>query len=123
MLAIPHLSQVFSMAEIDSKEAQKQLKAGICLRIPSHNKHTSFLLYKRSTSCKSPTPSSAPVVSKLPAAGLSPLPPDRLPPRKRTGLAELRHQLRDTAEQLQLCQIAQISDKERIKRLEAYLRI
>ncbi|GKA20422.1 hypothetical protein Tco_0700411 [Tanacetum coccineum] len=40
MLAIPHLSQVSSMVEIDSKEAQMKLKAGICLRIPSHNKHT-----------------------------------------------------------------------------------
>ncbi|GJZ07226.1 hypothetical protein Tco_0541019, partial [Tanacetum coccineum] len=30
MLAIPHLSQVSSMAEIDSKEAQMKLKAGIC---------------------------------------------------------------------------------------------
>ncbi|GJZ53445.1 hypothetical protein Tco_0608330 [Tanacetum coccineum] len=30
MLAIPHHSQVFSMAVIDSKEAQKKLKAGIC---------------------------------------------------------------------------------------------
>ncbi|GJV46306.1 putative ribonuclease H-like domain-containing protein [Tanacetum coccineum] len=30
MLAIPHHSQVLSMAEIDSKEAQKKLKAGIC---------------------------------------------------------------------------------------------
>ncbi|GJZ70170.1 hypothetical protein Tco_0633720 [Tanacetum coccineum] len=46
MLAIPHLSQVSSMAEIDSKEAQMKLKAGICLRIPSHNKHTWFLLSK-----------------------------------------------------------------------------
>ncbi|GJU16848.1 hypothetical protein Tco_1144814 [Tanacetum coccineum] len=44
MLAIPHHSQVFSMAEIDSKEAQKKLKAGICFRITSHNKHTWFLL-------------------------------------------------------------------------------
>ncbi|GJT99966.1 hypothetical protein Tco_1110305 [Tanacetum coccineum] len=35
------------MAEIDSKEAQKQLKAGICLRIPSHNKHTWFLLSQK----------------------------------------------------------------------------
>ncbi|GKA07822.1 hypothetical protein Tco_0687046 [Tanacetum coccineum] len=41
MLAIPHLSQVSSMAEIVSKEAQMKLKAGICLRTPSHNKHTS----------------------------------------------------------------------------------
>ncbi|GJZ21733.1 hypothetical protein Tco_0558772 [Tanacetum coccineum] len=40
-----------------------------------------------------------------------------------TGLAELRHQLRDTKEQLQLCQISQISYKERIERLEAYLHI
>ncbi|GKA78924.1 hypothetical protein Tco_0785461 [Tanacetum coccineum] len=40
MLAIPHLSQVSSMAEIDSKEAQKKSKAGICFRITSHNKHT-----------------------------------------------------------------------------------
>ncbi|GJT03806.1 retrovirus-related pol polyprotein from transposon TNT 1-94 [Tanacetum coccineum] len=30
----------FSMAVIDSKEAQKKLKAGICFRITSHNKHT-----------------------------------------------------------------------------------
>ncbi|GJX64674.1 hypothetical protein Tco_0299017 [Tanacetum coccineum] len=29
MLAIPHLSQVSSMAEIDSKEAQKKSMAGI----------------------------------------------------------------------------------------------
>ncbi|GJU75780.1 hypothetical protein Tco_1272850 [Tanacetum coccineum] len=49
MLAIPHLSQVSSMAEIDSKEAQMKLKAGICLRIPSHNKHTSFLSLQRNT--------------------------------------------------------------------------
>ncbi|GKC57440.1 hypothetical protein Tco_1085038 [Tanacetum coccineum] len=46
MLAILHPSQVFSMAMIDSKEAQKKLKAGICFRIPSHNKHTLFCLYK-----------------------------------------------------------------------------
>ncbi|GKC42012.1 reverse transcriptase domain-containing protein [Tanacetum coccineum] len=46
MLAIPHHSQVLSMAEIDSKEAQKKLKAGICFRISSHNKHTLFCLYK-----------------------------------------------------------------------------
>ncbi|GJR72625.1 hypothetical protein Tco_0084990 [Tanacetum coccineum] len=32
MLAIPHLSQVSSMAEIDSKEAQKKSKAGICFK-------------------------------------------------------------------------------------------
>ncbi|GJZ05001.1 hypothetical protein Tco_0538276 [Tanacetum coccineum] len=32
MLAIPHLSQVSSMAEIDSREAQMKLKAGICFR-------------------------------------------------------------------------------------------
>ncbi|GJT09561.1 putative ribonuclease H-like domain-containing protein [Tanacetum coccineum] len=47
--------KAFSMAEIVSKEAQKKSKAGICLRFPSHNKHTSFLLSKRSTSCKSKT--------------------------------------------------------------------
>ncbi|GKF66161.1 hypothetical protein Tco_0192678, partial [Tanacetum coccineum] len=46
MLAIPHLSKVSSMAEIDSNEAQMKLKAGIRLRITSHNKHTSFLLSK-----------------------------------------------------------------------------
>ncbi|GJR56654.1 putative ribonuclease H-like domain-containing protein [Tanacetum coccineum] len=46
MLAIPHLSQVSSMAEIDSKEAQMNLKAGICFRVTSHNKHTLFLLSK-----------------------------------------------------------------------------
>ncbi|GJY78903.1 hypothetical protein Tco_0484704, partial [Tanacetum coccineum] len=54
MLAIPHLSQVSSMAEIVSKEAQKKLKAGICFRLTSHNKHTLFLSLQRSTSCKSP---------------------------------------------------------------------
>ncbi|GJY27245.1 hypothetical protein Tco_0401971 [Tanacetum coccineum] len=32
MLAIPHPSQVSSMAEIDSREAQMKLKAGICFR-------------------------------------------------------------------------------------------
>ncbi|GKA31392.1 hypothetical protein Tco_0717697 [Tanacetum coccineum] len=47
MLAIPHLSQVSSMAEIDSKEAQKKLKAGIGFRITSHNKHTWFLLSQK----------------------------------------------------------------------------
>ncbi|GKD91760.1 hypothetical protein Tco_1367267 [Tanacetum coccineum] len=47
MLAIPHLSQVSSMAEIDSKEAQMKLKAGICFKIPSHNKHTWFLLSQK----------------------------------------------------------------------------
>ncbi|GKA56080.1 hypothetical protein Tco_0755152 [Tanacetum coccineum] len=52
MLAIPHLSQVSSMAEIDSKEAQMKLKAGICLRIPSHNKHTWFLLSKEAQAAK-----------------------------------------------------------------------
>ncbi|GJU47283.1 hypothetical protein Tco_1204549 [Tanacetum coccineum] len=55
MLAIPHLSQVSSMAEIVSKEAQKKSKAGICFRITSHNKHTLFLSLQRSTSCKSKT--------------------------------------------------------------------
>ncbi|GJU18410.1 putative ribonuclease H-like domain-containing protein [Tanacetum coccineum] len=55
MLAIPHLSQVSSMAEIDSKEAQKKSKAGICFRITSHNKHTLFVSLQRSTSCKSKT--------------------------------------------------------------------
>ncbi|GJT24920.1 hypothetical protein Tco_0894857 [Tanacetum coccineum] len=47
MLAIPHHSQVLSMAEIDSKEAQKKLKAGICFRITSHDKHTWFLLSQK----------------------------------------------------------------------------
>ncbi|GKA86825.1 hypothetical protein Tco_0808536 [Tanacetum coccineum] len=47
MLAIPLHSQVFSMAVIDSKEAQKKLKAGICFRITSHNKHTWFLLSQK----------------------------------------------------------------------------
>ncbi|GKC17803.1 hypothetical protein Tco_1014585 [Tanacetum coccineum] len=47
MLAIPHHSQVLSMAEIDSKEAQKKLKAGICFRITSHNKHTWFKLSQK----------------------------------------------------------------------------
>ncbi|GJR93877.1 hypothetical protein Tco_0266051 [Tanacetum coccineum] len=55
MLAIPHLSQVSSMAEIVSKEAQKKSKAGICFRSTSHNKHTLFLSLQRSTSCKSKT--------------------------------------------------------------------
>ncbi|GKA91017.1 hypothetical protein Tco_0812887 [Tanacetum coccineum] len=54
MLAIPHFSQVSSMAEIDSKEAQMKLKAGICLRIPTTQQVTlGFWLSKRSTSCKS----------------------------------------------------------------------
>ncbi|GJT05425.1 hypothetical protein Tco_0839887 [Tanacetum coccineum] len=39
-------SLTFSMAEIVSKEAQKKSKAGICFRLYSHNKHTSFLLSK-----------------------------------------------------------------------------
>ncbi|GJW18835.1 putative ribonuclease H-like domain-containing protein [Tanacetum coccineum] len=39
--------KVFSMAEIDSKEAQKKLKAEICFRITSHNKHTCFLLSQK----------------------------------------------------------------------------
>ncbi|GJY33550.1 hypothetical protein Tco_0418019 [Tanacetum coccineum] len=34
------------MAMIDSKEAQKKLKVGICFKISSHNKHTLFCLYK-----------------------------------------------------------------------------
>ncbi|GJT91192.1 hypothetical protein Tco_1080037 [Tanacetum coccineum] len=55
MLAIPLLSQVSSMAEIVSKEAQKKSKAGICFRSTSHNKHTLFLSLQRSTSCKSKT--------------------------------------------------------------------
>ncbi|GJV16217.1 reverse transcriptase domain-containing protein [Tanacetum coccineum] len=38
MLAIPHLSQVSSMAKIDSKEAQMKSKAGICFGLSSHNK-------------------------------------------------------------------------------------
>ncbi|GJT74541.1 hypothetical protein Tco_1041266 [Tanacetum coccineum] len=49
MLAILHHFQAFSMAVIDSKEAQKKLKAGICLRISSHNKHTWFLSLQRNT--------------------------------------------------------------------------
>ncbi|GJW54460.1 hypothetical protein Tco_0098545 [Tanacetum coccineum] len=54
MLAIPHHSQVFSMAEIDSKEAQKKLKAGICLRSspPHHNKHTCFFFSTKVTQKK-----------------------------------------------------------------------
>ncbi|GJU29779.1 hypothetical protein Tco_1173368, partial [Tanacetum coccineum] len=45
MLAVPSPFPVdLSLACIDSKEAQKKLKAGICFRIPSHNKHTWFLL-------------------------------------------------------------------------------
>ncbi|GJX21725.1 retrovirus-related pol polyprotein from transposon TNT 1-94 [Tanacetum coccineum] len=34
---------------IGSKEAQKKLKAGICFRITSHNKHTWFLTLQRNT--------------------------------------------------------------------------
>nr|GEX06212.1 hypothetical protein [Tanacetum cinerariifolium] len=40
----------------------------------------------------------------------------------RVGLAEMRRQVRDTAEQLQQCQIAQMHDRQRISRIEAYLR-
>ncbi|GKC35890.1 hypothetical protein Tco_1048274 [Tanacetum coccineum] len=40
----------------------------------------------------------------------------------RTGLAEMRRQVRDTVEQLQQCRIARMYDKERIERIEAYLR-
>ncbi|GKA14308.1 hypothetical protein Tco_0693954 [Tanacetum coccineum] len=40
----------------------------------------------------------------------------------RTGLAEMRRQVRDIAEQLQQCRIARMYDKERIERIEAYLR-
>ncbi|GJS13492.1 hypothetical protein Tco_0407964 [Tanacetum coccineum] len=49
MLAIPHHFLSFSMVVIDSKEAQKKLKAGICFRITSHNKHTWFLSLQRNT--------------------------------------------------------------------------
>ncbi|GJW16247.1 hypothetical protein Tco_0020380 [Tanacetum coccineum] len=40
-----------------------------------------------------------------------------------TGLAEMRHQVRDTAEQLQQCQVSWMYDREHIMRIEAYLRI
>ncbi|GJW27437.1 hypothetical protein Tco_0044312 [Tanacetum coccineum] len=50
MLAIPLHSQSISMVEIVSNEAQMKLKAGIRLRIASHNKHTSFFALQRSTS-------------------------------------------------------------------------
>ncbi|GKB34181.1 hypothetical protein Tco_0879123 [Tanacetum coccineum] len=43
MLAIPHLSQVSSMAEIALQRSTNEFEgweAGICLRITSHNKHT-----------------------------------------------------------------------------------
>ncbi|GJX34883.1 hypothetical protein Tco_0246440 [Tanacetum coccineum] len=53
MLAIPHLSQVSSMAKIDSKEAQMKSKAGICFGFTSHNKHTSFLLSKEAQAASS----------------------------------------------------------------------
>ncbi|GJX67877.1 hypothetical protein Tco_0303604 [Tanacetum coccineum] len=53
MLAIPHLSQVSSMAKIDSKEAQMKSKAGICFGFTSHNKHTSFLLSKEAQAAMS----------------------------------------------------------------------
>ncbi|GKG47006.1 hypothetical protein Tco_0504203, partial [Tanacetum coccineum] len=46
MLAIPHLSQVSSMAKMLSKEAQMKSKAWICFGFTSHNKHTSFYLSK-----------------------------------------------------------------------------
>ncbi|GJS05254.1 hypothetical protein Tco_0321762 [Tanacetum coccineum] len=39
----------------------------------------------------------------------------------RTRLAEMRRQVRDTAEQLQQCRIARMYDRERIERSEAYL--
>ncbi|GJX80296.1 hypothetical protein Tco_0328445 [Tanacetum coccineum] len=53
MLAIPHLFQVsFPYAKIDSKEAQKKSKAGICFGFTSHNKHTSFLLSKEAQAAK-----------------------------------------------------------------------
>ncbi|GJU78504.1 reverse transcriptase domain-containing protein [Tanacetum coccineum] len=39
----------FSMAMIDSKEAQKKLKAEICFRTTSHNKHTWFLSLQRNS--------------------------------------------------------------------------
>ncbi|GJT97042.1 hypothetical protein Tco_1092560 [Tanacetum coccineum] len=40
----------------------------------------------------------------------------------RTGLTEMRRQVRDTAEQLQQCQIARMHDRDRISRIEEYLR-
>ncbi|GKC04192.1 hypothetical protein Tco_0995802, partial [Tanacetum coccineum] len=47
MLAIPHHSQVLSMAEIDSKEAQKKLKAGICFKnLLTQQAHLVFALTK-----------------------------------------------------------------------------
>ncbi|GJY01428.1 hypothetical protein Tco_0359580 [Tanacetum coccineum] len=47
MLAIPHLSQVSSMAKIDSKEAQMKSKLDFAL-ITSHNKaHFDFALQKK----------------------------------------------------------------------------
>ncbi|GKC68750.1 hypothetical protein Tco_1101348 [Tanacetum coccineum] len=47
MLAIPHLSQVPSMAEIVSKEAQKKSKAGICFRTYlTQQAHLAFALTK-----------------------------------------------------------------------------
>ncbi|GKA07827.1 hypothetical protein Tco_0687051 [Tanacetum coccineum] len=39
-----------------------------------------------------------------------------------TGLAELRHQVRDTAQQLQQCQIAWMYDRECIERISFCIR-
>ncbi|GJZ85713.1 hypothetical protein Tco_0651052 [Tanacetum coccineum] len=47
MLAIPHHSQVLSMAEINSKEAQKKLKAVICFKnLLTQQAHLVFALTK-----------------------------------------------------------------------------
>ncbi|GJT25030.1 hypothetical protein Tco_0894967 [Tanacetum coccineum] len=54
MLAIPHLSQVSSMAKIDSKEAQMKSKAGVVWIHLTQQAHFVFAL-QRSTSCKSKT--------------------------------------------------------------------
>ncbi|GJT93530.1 hypothetical protein Tco_1082375 [Tanacetum coccineum] len=47
-------TKVFSMAEIVSKEAQKELKAGICFRLSSHNKHTCFCSLSKEAQAASP---------------------------------------------------------------------
>ncbi|GJU26713.1 retrotransposon protein, putative, ty1-copia subclass [Tanacetum coccineum] len=79
MLAIPHLSQVSSMAKIDSKEAQMKSKAGICFEFSSHNKHTCFYLYKEAQAASSSINSALAVtntVNMLVRAALEVLPSD-----------------------------------------------
>ncbi|GJT24803.1 hypothetical protein Tco_0894740 [Tanacetum coccineum] len=72
MLAIPHLSQVSSMAKIDSKEAQMKSKAGICFGFTSHNKHTSFLLSKEAQAAKNIDTEALPLVAFITGLSLVP---------------------------------------------------